>query len=135
MRMPHPMVLASLIVGLVATGCHSDSLTSALVRSDTAPAVVAVSRVPGSIRLTNHTDRPIAYAVWNRGWLALFGPCVDTGPACPRLAPAASVQVPDSAMGGYTPSMHEAVVRWWHVVPASGGGLRADEVREIVVPL
>ena len=134
MRMSRPIVLAGLIVGLLAAGCRHDPAAPALAPGETEAAVVA-SPVAGGVRVTNHTDRPVFYAVWNRGWLALFGPCVEAGPQCPQLAPGASAEVPDTAMGGYEPGMPEAVVRWWHVVPASGGGFRADEIREIVVPL
>jgi hypothetical protein len=98
-------------------------------------ADVAASRVPGGVRLTNDTDQPVAYAVWNRGWLALFGPCVDTGPDCPRLAPGASITTPDSEIDGWAPGAVEAVVRWWHVVPDGAGGVRAGEVNEIFIQL
>ncbi len=96
---------------------------------------VAISRVQGGIRLTNQTGQAVAYAVWNRDWLALFAPCVEPAPACVRLAPQATIVVPDGAIGGYVPGVAEAIVRWWHVLPDGAGGFRAGEVHEVLVGL
>jgi len=95
---------------------------------------VHVARVSGGVRLTNDTGRGVAYAVWNRGWLALFGACGEPGPECVRLAPRASVTVPDARIDGWVPGAPEAIVRWWHVEP-TGDGWRAGEIHEVVVPL
>lgn len=112
-------------------GCGGAPAAVTAVQLD---AMVA-QRVAGGVRLTNHTGRAIAYAVWNVGWLALFAPCVDDAPACPRLADGASVVVPESEIGGYEAGAREAVVRWWVVVPDGAGGRRADGLRERLLPL
>lgn len=96
---------------------------------------VTATRVAGGVRLSNGTDRPVAYVVWNRGWLAQFAPCLDPGPGCVRLAAGASVVVPDAEIGGYAPGAPEAIVYWWHVVPDAAGGYRTEEVHEVVVRL
>lgn len=101
----------------------------------TASADVSASRVSGGVRVTNDTDEPIAYAVWNQGWLALFAPCTDTGPDCPRLAPGESITVPDDEIDALTPDARDAVVRWWHIVSDGSGGVKAGEVHEVVVGL
>jgi len=125
------MLSGALLIG----GCRPEPAGPSGPEIGSFSADVAASRVPGGVRLTNDTDRPIAYAVWNRGWLALFGPCFDTGPDCPRLAPGASITTPDSEIDGWAPGAVEAVVRWWHVVPDGAGGVRAGEVNEIFVTL
>lgn len=125
-----------LLFGVLLTGaCRSEPAAPFETEVGTFSADVAASRVPDGVRLTNETGQPIAYAVWNRGWLALFGPCVDTGPECPRLAPGASITTPDSEIAGWAPGAVEAVVRWWHVVPDGAGGVRAGEVHEIFISL
>ena len=96
---------------------------------------VQAAREAGGVRLTNSTAQPVAYAVWNRGWLALFAPCTTSGPDCPRLAPGASIIIPDEEIDGWAPGAPEAIVRWWHVLSDGSGGLRAGEVHEIIVVL
>ncbi|HSJ62810.1 MAG TPA: hypothetical protein VK922_02775, partial [Gemmatimonadaceae bacterium] len=99
------------------------------------PAYVQAGRVAAGVQVTNTSQRPVAYAVWNRGWLALFAPCTNTGPECPRLAPGHSITVPVEEIAGWAPGATEAVVRWWHVIPDGAGGLRADDVHMIIVGL
>ena len=132
--LPGLLLLASAACGPEPITAPEDATTTkgagGIVAGD-----VAVSRVTGGIKLTNGTERPVAYAVWNRGWLALFAPCADTGPECLRLAPGASVTVPDSEIDGYAPGAREAVVRWWHVLPDGAGRYQAGAVQEVVVAL
>lgn len=126
----YPITLLAAAV-FVAAACRRESAGPEATTS----AQIVASQVGAGVRVTNLTDRPVAYAVWNRGWLALFGPCTDAGPSCPRLAPGASVTVPYSEIAGYDASATEASVRWWHVLPGPGGGLHAGEVHEVIVPL
>lgn len=119
------LAIVVLALSLAAGGCNRGSPTDAAVETQ-----VDVRRVEDGVRLTNRTDRPVAYAVWNAGWLALFAPCTDTGPACPRLAPGASVVVSASEIGGSTATMDAVLVRWWHLVPDGAGGSRADTIQE-----
>ena len=72
--------------------------------------------------------------VWNRGWLAMFAPCVDQSFGCTRLTPGATVEVRDADIEGYAPGATEAIVRWWHVIP-DGGGFRVEKLHEVVVAL
>lgn len=124
------IALALLTLTLTPAACRRDLATTAEV----AASQVQVRRMDDGIRLTNRSERPIAFAVWNTGWLAAFAPCTDTGPECPRLAPGASVVIPRSQIGGSTPDMQEVIVRWWHVVPDGAGGYRAEAVYEVRVP-
>ena len=122
------------LLPLAAPGCGSGPAAPADGAARAAVSgAVTVAREAGGVRLTNGTGEPVAYAVWNAGWLALFGPCTDDGPDCPRLAAGASVLVPDQAVGGYAADMRELLVRWWHVLPDGAGGRRAGEVHEVVV--
>jgi hypothetical protein len=128
---------APLALLLFTAACGQEPTTAVVTPAvnETATDTVLASRVAGGVRLSNEGTRPVAYAVWNPDWLALFGPCADTGPDCPRLAPRATVFVPDSAIDGLTDGSTRAVVRWWHVVPDGAGGYRADVVHETFVTL
>lgn len=96
---------------------------------------LSVTRVSDGIRIVNGTDEAFAYTVWNRNWLGLFAPCVDTTPECLRVGPRDTVFVADTDIVGYAPGIFEVVVRWWRVRPDGTGGYRASEVRELVVGL
>ena len=126
-------VLAAGVLLVASTSCQREPSPAPLDRVATGKVEAALT--PQGVRITNGRDQPIAYAVWARGFLGLFAPCTDAGPECPRLAPGASIVVPVDAIVGIWPGEREAVVRWWHVVPDGSGGHRADEVREIAVPL
>ncbi|MHB1223471.1 MAG: hypothetical protein ACYC2G_05410 [Gemmatimonadaceae bacterium] len=127
--------LSALLLATASCGQESATAVTSPAVNETATDTVLASRVDGGVRLTNEGTRPVAYAVWNPDWLALFGPCASTGPDCPRLAPGASVFVPDAAIDGLTDGSARAVVRWWHVIPDGAGGFRADVVHETFVTL
>jgi hypothetical protein len=119
-----------LALSLAAAGCGGRATDPGPLSLD-----VEASRVAGGVQIANATSQPIAYAVWNRGWLALFAPCTDTGPECPRLAPGETLTVQESDIDGWAPGATEAIVRWWTVVPDGAGGVRAGAVHEIIIPL
>jgi hypothetical protein len=96
---------------------------------------VAVARVDGGTRLTNGTDRALAYIVRNPAWLGLVALCIDTGPTCVRLAPGASVVVPDAEILGHGPGAREAQVSVWRVETDPAGGYRAVIVKEVTLRL
>ncbi len=96
---------------------------------------VSASRVQGGVQIVNGTGVPVGYVVWNRAWLALFAPCIDTTPQCLRLPAGTTVTVALKDIGGYAPGANEAIVYWWRVVPDGDGGYRVDQVREIIVRL
>lgn len=128
------IAVALLALSLASGACNRAFLTGSARDLTEAEMQVEARRVDGGIRVANHTDRPVAYTVWNAGWLALFAPCVDTGPTCLRLAPGVSVLVTPPQIGGNSSGMHEVIVRWWHVVPGGFNGYRADTVHEIRLP-
>jgi hypothetical protein len=133
MRMRASWIVVGLLAGALA--CREDAASPADAREAVRTGQVEVDRVGTGIRVANGTAAPIAYAVWNRGWLALFAPCDDPGPGCVRLAAGASVVVPVAEVEGIAPGATEAIVRWWRVVPDGAGGHRADDLHEVVVPL
>ncbi len=96
---------------------------------------VAVARIDGGIRLTNRTDRAVAYIVRNPAWLGLVALCIDTGPNCIRLTPGASVVVPDPEILGHDVGAREAQVTIWHVESDGAGGHRAVIVKEVTLRL
>ena len=116
---------------LASAGCRRDLTAPEPAGS----AQVTVDRTADGLRLGNATDRPIAYTVFERGYLALFAPCLDPGPGCLRLAPGASAVVPYAEIGGYSPGAREAIVYWWHLVPDGAGGYRAEEIHSVISPL
>ncbi|HEX2094095.1 MAG TPA: hypothetical protein VHG28_16955 [Longimicrobiaceae bacterium] len=127
--------VALICLPLASAGCGQVSATGPGLDEEVVENGVQASRVTGGVQVTNRTGRPMAYAVWNRGWLAMFAPCADPGPGCVRLVPGATVVVPLEEIDGYVTGAPEALVRWWHVVPDGAGGYRAREVHEIIVPL
>lgn len=123
--------IAVLAIAIAVAGCHKDPV--AAVTSDT--ALVSATRVATGIRLTNNTDRGVAYVASNPMWLGLLGLCADPGPECVKLAPGASVVIPFSEIYGYTTEATEASIFWWHVVPDGHGGYTQDEVTTVFVQL
>src|SRR5687768_3512749 len=119
---------------LLAAGCGGDATTFDGPMSVQQDGTVQASRVGGGIRLVNRTGRGVAYAVTNRGWLGLIGPCASPTPDCVRLAPGATVVVPDAEIMGRDAAMTEAVVYWWHVERPLDTW-QAGEVRDVVVAL
>jgi hypothetical protein len=61
-------------------------------------------------------------------------PCADAS-RCLQVTPHSEKTVPNSDIIGYTPGDQQAIVYWWHLVPAPGGGVRADSVRVVQVRL
>lgn len=127
--------LSMLLVSFVTAGGCGGSPAEPMLEGVRVLVDVQVARVGDGIRIRNSTPTPIAYAVWNRGWLALFAPCTSTGPDCPRLAPGASITIPLTEIGGWSPDATEAIVRWWTVEPDGQGGSRASEVRDIIIAI
>lgn len=125
--------LAATAIALVAAACGDSPSESP--GTQFAIAGVEVVRVAEGIRITNGTDQPLAYAVWARGFLGLFAPCVQTSSTCPRLAAGATLLVSRDQIDGIWDGETEAIVRWWRVVPDGRGGYRAEGLREVIVIL
>jgi hypothetical protein len=127
-RISSAIVLA---IALASSACQRDPTEARL--GDT--ALVSVARVETGIRLTNNTDRPIAYTVSNPMWLGLLALCADPGPDCLRLKAGESVVVPYSEIYGYAADAKQANVAWWHVIPDGQGGYTQEEVFMVTVQL
>ena len=127
-RMTSAVVLA---VAIALAGCHKDPVAATI----SGAPLVSASRVETGIRLTNSTDRAVAYVVSNPMWLGLLGLCADPGPDCVKLAPGASVVIPFSEIYGYSSDATQASVFWWHVVPDGHGGYTQDQVTTVFVQL
>ena len=127
--------MASLVAAaLLAPGCGGDAATLAGAMAAQEDGRVQASRVGGGIRLVNRTGRGVAFAIANRGWLGLIGPCASPTADCVRLAPGATLVVPDAEIMGRDAAMTEAVVYWWHVERPLDAW-QAGEIRYVVVPL
>jgi len=127
-RVSSVMVFA---LALASSACHRDPSAPKLIGA----ALVSVARVESGIRLTNNTDRPVAYTVSNPNWLGLLALCADPGPDCLRLKAGESVVVRYSEIYGYAPDAKEANVAWWHVIPDGQGGYTQEEVVLVTVQL
>ncbi|HEX2187488.1 MAG TPA: hypothetical protein VHG51_01260 [Longimicrobiaceae bacterium] len=125
--------LIGLVLALAA--CQPDPASVAGPEAATAGAQVTVSRADGGLRLTNATDRPVAFNVRNPDWLGLLAACTDPGPSCARLAPGASVFVPFSEVAGFAPGARQVAVTWWHVVADGAGGYRVEEFHDVALTL
>ena len=118
-------------IALASSACHKDPVSATL----SGAPLVSATRVTTGVRLTNNTDRPVAYVVSNPMWLGLLALCADPGPDCVKLAPAASVVIPFSEIYGWASDATQASVFWWHVVPDGHGGYTQDEVATVFVQL
>ena len=127
-------VAAAALLAAGCAGCAGDAATFDGPMTVQEDGTVQASRVVGGIRLVNGTGRGVAYAVVNRGWLGLIGPCATPTPDCVRLAPGATVVVPDAEIMGRDATMTEVVVYWWHVERPLDEW-RASEVKDVVVPM
>ena len=127
-RISSVVVVASAIA---LSGCDRDPVSS----QPSSDVLVSAVRVQSGIRLTNNTDRGVAYVVSNPQWLGLLAMCADPGPDCVKLAPGASVVVPLDVIYGYSANATEAMVSWWHVVPEGADGYKIENVTTVVVSL
>lgn len=120
------------VLTVIAIGaCRPESIST-----DSAPSGrVTVTREQAGIRVTNHTDQGVAYAISNPNWLGLLAICNDPEPACIRLQAGASVLVPFSEIQGFESGAEKITVHWWHVVPDGVGQFRATDPVQIIVPL
>ena len=120
-----------MLIGLF--GCGPEAPTGGPQREELLNGSVSAQRVSSGIRLENDTREPVAFVVWNRAWLGLIAPCIDTTPNCLRLTAGGRVIVPHAEILGYAPGIAEAIVRFWRVVPDGAGSFRVEDIREITV--
>ena len=121
----------SVLFVTLAVACSSPEPPSpGASRASAAAEGMTAEIVEGGVRLHNGTGAPVAYAVWDKGFLGLLGPCADPGPQCVRLPKGATRVVPNSEIAGHG-ATRTLVVHWWHVVPTGSGGHAATEVRTL----
>lgn len=118
-------------LALVGTACRREPVATAL--TDTAG--VSATRVEGGIRVTNHSERGVAYSIANPNWLGLLAICNDPEPACVRLAAGASVLVPLSEIHGYGSGVTTVTLYWWHVIPDGSGQYKATDPEQVTVTM
>lgn len=95
---------------------------------------VRIERLSGATRLTNQGTIGLAYALWNPRFLGLMAVCAETTAECLRLAPNATVEVPDSEIvGAIEGDTNPYSVRIWSVVTNSAGQPTATEVQATTV--
>lgn len=120
------------IVAVVAiAACRPEGISTDAALS----GKVSVIREQAGLRLTNHTDQGVAYAISNPDWLGLLAICNDPEPACIRLAAGESVLVPFTEVHGFDTGAEKITVHWWHVVPDGAGHFKATDPVQIVIPL
>ena len=130
MRCLMSMPVLFVMLGVACTSPEPPSPTAS--RSTATEEGMTAEVVEGGVRLHNGTGAPVAYAVWDKGFLGLLGTCADPGPQCVRLATGATRVVPTDEIAGYGATSTLAV-HWWHVVPSSGGGHESTPVRTLEV--
>ncbi len=121
-------LLAPLIALVSLAAC--DSTTFSL------EGPLAIETGASEVRLHNRTSAPVYAAVVEREHLALYdgGPC--TNPAqCDGIDPGERRNIPYAEIVGYKPGAKEAVVLWWHLVPAPGGGYSPHTIHSEVIQL
>jgi hypothetical protein len=98
--------------------------------------ILAVDRLATAFRLRNVTDRPIYWMAFATESLPLIDILLCTNPTtCRSLAPRAAEVVAPADLPCCTADNRDITVFHYHLVPASGGGFRADSVRSLRVRL
>jgi hypothetical protein len=112
---------------LVAIGC-SDSTGP---RSD----ILTVDHTLDGLMLRNRIGEPVYWYAAERESLAYTEYVFCTGAACASIAAHATERLDYDRIAGYHRGAREAVVFHFRLVPAPGGGVRADSIRGLVVRL
>lgn len=97
---------------------------------------LTVQAAPPVLQLTNQSPAPVYWFAVERGATAKisWAPCTDPA-RCAGLAPGTTTALPYPQISFYTPAAREAVVFWWHLIAATGGGFRPDSIRGVLVAL
>jgi hypothetical protein len=122
---------AALLLLALLAGC--DSLLAPQARR-----ALSIRVDPPSLVLTNRTAHPLYLLAFEEqtAMLALWGPCTEPQQPCPSVPSSGTTVLPFDRIAGYREGEPQtALVFWWHLVPAPGGGLRPDSVRTVAVRL
>lgn len=97
---------------------------------------VRVDAEEESIEVENHRSTSIFISVIGRDVapLVLLASCPDTG-ACPRVEANSQREFDRGELDLLETESEEAILHWWDVVPAEGGGFEPTEHHSIVFPL
>ena len=112
--------LFALVVALV--GCsHPSAVEEDRVRVQARNAQVEIRNLRGEAIFFTLMESQFAT-------VANWAPCSDPD-VCPRVGPGRTVRVEQSEIAGIEEGGDEAILFWWELVPADGGGFEPDEVR------
>lgn len=120
-------LLASVAVLLLA-GCGTTTFTL--------DGPLVIRNGAGEVELDNRTNAPVYTFVIERDAAArsMWGPCSNPA-TCDAISPGQERRIAYDDIAGYEPGADEAIVYWWHLVPAPGGGFAPDSIRSEVVRL
>ena len=118
-------IRAPALLVLLTTACHDPTGTDGQVQA---------RLLPTGIRVTNGTAAVLYYAAFEREIMALIDwiPCTDPD-SCPRIRVNETITIPFSQVTGWELDSREAILYWWHLVPAGTDGYRADGITWTVV--
>lgn len=108
--------LPLLLAGLMLSCNHSDKPT----------VDISVTVEEQDLRITNLTDSPLHYAVFEENSLAVIDWVATCGPSN-EINPLGSVALPWNSTT-FTPS-NVAVVFWWHRCGKNGGGVNVQSMK------
>lgn len=124
------MRIRAMLLPLASLACSSPAGPAAELPIPEPESVVEV------LTLSNPTDSPLYYAVFERRWaeegLFIWGRCTDA-PRCPHIPPRGTVRVLSEEISGYFPGAPEARVYLWRLV-ASENGYEVADFRTVIVP-
>lgn len=88
---------------------------------------------PGGVAITNRTDDPVGYTLFDSDLAAaaIWSPCVS--PECPWIQPRESVRVPAQDVPEWRGG-EALILFWWHARQAADGTWAADSIRAVRVP-
>ncbi len=124
MRFSIPLALV-----LLTTACGADAPSAAPALSHEQQGLVAgmITAVAqrSHVTLRNSTEFAIGYRVVDKDQaiIMLYPPCTLD---CKTLVQGATVEIPYSAIDGYTPRSTQAIVLYWTYVPGPDGKPVAD---------
>ncbi len=125
--MKRQRMVSVLAAAFLAIGCRAEPTA-------VSDAALTVARGATAFRLQNASAVPINYFIVERDLAARLDWAACVGPTCPAVPPSGSIAVTYAQVAGYAAGAREAIVYWWHSIPASGGGYLADSIRAVDTP-